>query len=116
MPPGEAVKSIPCAFVQTLSAGIFTLALKYLPDCLTGAIPVLLIVLELDKVTVSASLSLVLIITFDVASTIGLTLVMFALDPGNNSVSFVSSSASKFFPENIAALKFSLIAPKYNCP
>ena len=43
-------------------------------------------------------------------------LVTFALRPGNSSCSFVSSSASKVFPEKIAALKFSSIAPRYKCP
>jgi hypothetical protein len=88
----------------------------YLPDCLTGAIPDELIVLEDELVTVSASLSLVFKTTLDVASTIGLTPVMFALKPGNISVSVVSNSASKALPENIAALKFSSIAPKYKLP
>ena len=47
-----------------VSAGIFTLALKYLPDCLTGLIPVSFIGLEGDVVTASANLFLVLIISF----------------------------------------------------
>ena len=40
----------------------------YLPDCLTGAIPDELIVLEDELVAVSASLSLVFKTTLDVAS------------------------------------------------
>ena len=43
----------------------------YLPDCLTGLIPLSTIVDELDSISVSANLSLVLTVTVDTASTIG---------------------------------------------
>ena len=78
--------------------------------------PVSFIELDADVVTSSTNLSLVLIVTFALASTIGLIPVTFALRPGNNYCSLVSSSASKFFPENIAALKFSSNAPNLKCP
>jgi hypothetical protein len=56
-----------------LPEAIFTLALIYLPDCLTGFIPLVTIEDELDSVSVSANLSLVFTVTVASASTIGLT-------------------------------------------
>jgi len=64
----------------------------------------------------SASLSLVLIVTLACASTIGLIDCILLLNPGNNSTSDVSISPSFAVPEKIAALKLLSIAPKNNCP
>ena len=86
----------------------------YLPDFLTGFIPLLFCVTDVDSVSLSATLSLVLTVNVDIESTIGLTPVMLALSPAKGSISAVSTSHSLEFPENIAALKFSSIAPKNN--
>ena len=57
---------------KLVPAGILTLALMYLPDCLTGLIPLSTIEDELDSVSVSANLSLVFTVTVASASTIGI--------------------------------------------
>jgi len=82
----------------------FTFALTYLPLCLTGLIPLVVIDTELDSVLLSANRSLVLTVNVAVASTIGLTPIILALSPGKGSSSEVSTSHSLAVPQKLAAL------------
>ena len=61
----------------------------YLPDFLTGFIPLLFCVTDVDSDSLSATLSLVFTVNVDTASTIGLTPVILALSPAKGSSSAV---------------------------
>ena len=78
-----------------------TLALIYLPDFLTGFMPLATIEDELVSDSVSANRSLAFTVTVAAASTIGLTPVILDLNPGKGSISAVSTSHSFEVPERL---------------
>ena len=92
IPALVARKSTPCACVNVVPDATLTLALIYLPDLRTGFLPLAFCVTDDDSVSSSATLSLVLTVNVESASTIGLTPVMLALCPGKGSNSDVSTS------------------------